>query len=76
MEIRTVSDLRRAFRNGPYAWPGGYPCLFVMSDGDVLSFRSAKQERRRLLEALRDRDNSGWRPVAFAIDYENDADAA
>jgi hypothetical protein len=71
MEIKSISDYRAAIRNGPYAWPGGYPTFFVMSDGDALSFEAAKSERRAILEALRDHANSGWRPVAFEINYED-----
>jgi hypothetical protein len=34
--IKSVSDYRKAVRNGPYAWPGGYPLFFVTSDGAAL----------------------------------------
>jgi len=33
MKIETISDFRKAMRHGPYAWPGGYPCYFIMGDG-------------------------------------------
>lgn len=59
-------------RHGPYAWPGGYPMFFVMADGEALSFDAAKKERRCLLEALRDNDRSGWRPVAFEVNWEDE----
>jgi hypothetical protein len=59
-------------RNGAYAWPGGYPMFFVMGDGEAISFKAAKAERRNILEALRDHDSSGWRPVAFEINWEDD----
>ena len=76
MIIELISDLRKAFRNGPYAWPGGYPCFFVLADGELLSFAAAKANRRRLIEALADyRTNrhelSGWRPVALEINWED-----
>ncbi len=71
MEIRNISDFRRAVRNGPYAWPGGYPCYWIMSDGGACAFTVAKSERRNMLEAIRDRDSSGWRPVAFDINWED-----
>jgi hypothetical protein len=58
-------------RNGPYAWPGGYPCFFVMSDGDSMSFDAAKENIREILEAIRDRSNNGWRPLALEINYED-----
>ena len=76
MRIQTISDFRTAMRRGPYAWPGGYPCYFLLSDGEALSFNAAKQERRSILEALRDyqtdkRERSGWRPIALEINYED-----
>jgi len=72
MRIETISDLRKAFRHGPYAWPGGYPCYFVMADGEPLSFKAAKENRRELLEALAhtaDR-HYGWRPIGLEINWE------
>ena len=71
MNINSISDFRRAVRNGPYAWPGGYPLYFVCSDGEALSFAAAKQERRLILEALRDNDRSGWRVVGVDTNWED-----
>lgn len=76
MEIRSISDFRRAVRNGPYAWPGGYPCYWIMSDGAACAFSVAKDERRNMLEAIADyqqdkRESSGWRPVALEINWED-----
>ena len=74
MQIETISDFRRAVRNGKYAWPGGYPLFFITADCASLSFEAAKQERRQILEAIRDNANgSGWRVVACEINWE-DAD--
>lgn len=72
MLINSISDFRRAVRNGPYAWPGGYPCYWVMSDGAACAFDVAKSERRNMLEALANpRDRSDWRPVALDINWED-----
>lgn len=71
MQIDSISDFRKAVRNGPYAWPGGYPLFWVTADGGVCSFAVAKSERRNMLEAIRDRDNSEWRPVALEVNWEN-----
>lgn len=71
MNIKTISDFRAAMRHGPYAWPGGYPCFFVTNDGAALSFAAAKAERRNILEAIRDKDHSGWRVVAVDINWED-----
>lgn len=69
----TISDFRRDYRAGPFAWPGGYPRFFVLSDGEPLSFEAAKTERRAILEALREGLNNGWRPIGADINWE-DAD--
>lgn len=73
MQINSIADFRTAMRLGPYAWPGGYPLYFIMSDGGALSFKTAKAQRRNLLEALRDGDRGGWRPLAVDVNWE-DAD--
>lgn len=74
MYINTVSDFRAAMRNGPYAWPGGYPCYFVCSDGEALSFAAAKENRRLIVEAIADRDkSSGWHVMGVDINYEDSA---
>jgi len=71
MQINSISDFRRAVRNGPYAWPGGYPLFWIMSDGEACAFHVAKDERRNMLDALANQDNSGWRPVALEINWED-----
>ena len=71
MNIDTISDFRAAMRRGQYAWPGGYPCYFITSDGAALSFKAAKECRREILQAIADRDRSGWRVVAVDINYED-----
>lgn len=71
MLINSIGDFRRAVRAGPYAWPGGYPLYWIMSDGGACAFDVCKTERRNMLEALAARDNSGWRPVALDINYED-----
>ena len=71
MNINSISDFRRAVRNGPYAWPGGYPVYFITSDGEALSFKAVRENRREILEAIRDRDNSGWRVVGMDVNWED-----
>ena len=74
MEIHTISDFRRAVRNGPYAWPGGYPCYWIMADGGACAFNVAESERRAMLDALaypEDVPHLQWRPIALEINWEN-----
>ncbi len=67
----TVSDFRRDMRNGPYAWPGGYPLYFVMSDGAAMNFAAARENCRQVLEAIRDQDSSGWRIMGVQVNWED-----
>jgi hypothetical protein len=67
----TISDFRRDYRIGKFAWPGGYPRYFVCEDGEALSFEAAKENRRLILEAIRDQDRSGWHVVGVDINWED-----
>jgi hypothetical protein len=72
MEIKSISDFRRAVRNGPYAWPGGYPLFWLMSDGEACAFSIAKTERRYMLEALANPSpHDDWRPIALEVNWED-----
>ncbi len=45
-EIDSVAKLKAILRNGPYAWPGGYPMAIQLSDGELISFATAEIEFR------------------------------
>lgn len=70
MNIDKPSDFGKALRQGPYAWPGGYPLYFICDDGAPLSFESARKEGQRICQAIRERSRDGWRVVAVEINYE------
>lgn len=62
-----LRDLR-----APYAWPGGYPRFFVCSDGEALSFDSARENKRLIMESIRDGDRaSGWHVCGADINWED-----
>ena len=71
MNIRTAIDLKTALRNGPYAWPGGYPLYFVTSDGGALSFDTVRAEFRSVLDSVKTETDDGWRVVACDVNWEN-----
>jgi len=71
MEIKHVFDFNKALAHGPYAWPGGYPCFFVTSDGEALSFKAAQENAGLIRDAVIAQDNSGWRVVAFEVNWED-----
>lgn len=81
MRINTISDLRAAVRNGPYAWPGGYQMRFICSDGESMCFDCvAHGSRREVLEALNERIRDGkawnadWDVMAFEVHWEGSAE--
>lgn len=73
MKIDTICEFRHAMRNGPYAWPGGYPLYFVTSDGAALSFEAVRENVRLVLDSIAHRIDDGWRVVALDVNYEDGA---
>jgi len=71
MNINTVKDLKQALRNGPYAWPGGYPLYFITSDGAALSFKAVRENLRCVIWSIKNKVSDGWRVQAMAINYED-----
>lgn len=71
MQINSISDFRKAVRNGAYAWPGGYPLYFICDDGGGLCPSCVKKERRNILESIAHKQHDGWRVVAIEINYED-----
>lgn len=70
-EIKSVAEFKATLRAGRFAWPGGYPMYFMMSDGESMSFESARREFRQIVEAIQNKSSDGWRVVACDINYEN-----
>jgi acetyl-CoA carboxylase alpha subunit len=71
MQINSVSDFRKAVRNGKYAWPGGYPLFFICDDGGALCCDCVKTERRNILESVAHNHKDGWKVAALDINYED-----
>lgn len=67
----TVSMFRRDVRNGPFAWPGGYPLYFLTSDGDVLCHDCAYKKRGSIIHAIHGGWGDGWRVVCMGVNYED-----
>lgn len=63
--IETGRDLCAALRAGPYAWPGGYECFFIASDGGTLSFEAVRENLTSVLWSIRTGCDNGWRVVAM-----------
>ena len=70
-EIKSVADLKATLRNGPYAWPGGYPLYFITSDGGALSFGTVEAEIHNVIDSLRRNSRDGWLVVACDVNWED-----
>jgi hypothetical protein len=71
MRIKTIADLESILKNGPYAWPGGYPLYFVTQDGGVLSFKAVEENRPEVDSAIADDNDPQWRVVACETNWED-----
>ena len=70
--IKTVADLKATLRAGKTASIGCYPLYLITSDGGSLSFESAKQNFKNIVDSIRHDISDGWRVVACDVNYEND----
>lgn len=70
MNIETVQQFDEALGE-PYAWPGGYPRYFITSDGAALSYKAAQENAEVIRDAIRVKDNGGWRVVAVDVNWED-----
>ena len=67
----TKHDLQQFIRRNGWAWPGGYPLVLVMSDGDVIDAQAARENYRLIREAMKTCDKrSGWLPDGLMIHWE------
>ncbi len=73
MKIETTTELKKALRDGAYAWPGGYPCYFITDDGAALSFDAVKEELKQIMWAIKTKDRGGWQVVGLDVNYEDPA---
>jgi len=70
--IATSADFKATLRAGAYAWPGMYPLYFVTDDGAALSFESARNNARYIIDAINSKHyGGGWRVCAVEVNYED-----
>lgn len=67
----TIEQVKDFIRN-PFAWPGGYRQLLVMTDGEVLCNKCAKSEFKLILASTRDNLNDGWNVAAISVHWEGE----
>ena len=61
-------ELQSFIRSNGYAWPGGYPCALMMSDGECIDAQSARENYR----LIRRETGADWTPSAVFIHWEGD----
>lgn len=73
MSKTALKQLKEALRNGPYAWPGGYPLYFIAADGEALSFQAVRDNLKLVMHATcypEYREND-WRIVGVDVNWED-----
>jgi hypothetical protein len=55
-------------RSGGFAWPGGYPCALLMSDGEVIDAETARENYR----LIRRETGPDWTPLDVFIHWEGE----
>jgi hypothetical protein len=67
----TRQQYESAIESGPYAWPGGYPVRFIMSDGESVCFDCGKAESAEIGAAIAAPVNGdSWLPIACEVYWE------
>ena len=61
-------NLQDFIRSNGFAWPNGYPCALLMSDGEVIDSKAERENYRLIRRA----DNSDWTPCEVFIHWEGD----
>lgn len=68
-KIQTTSELKATIRAADYAF-GGTSLVLITDDGETLCATCARNEFRQIFEAVRDKENNGWRAVSACMDNE------
>ena len=73
MKINNTKELKQALRDGPYAWPGGYPLYFIAADGEPLCHTCVKRNFKQVIyETYRPRAGDMFRVIGQEINYEDE----
>ncbi len=71
----TIIQCIKEYIRDPYAWPGGYPKILVMSDSEVLCADCAKENFRLIVQATKDQLGDGWQAEGVGIHWEGESHA-
>lgn len=68
-KINTVAELKATIRAADRAF-GGVSLVLHTDDGADLCEKCARSEFRQIAEAVRDKDDNGWRAITASMDNE------
>lgn len=64
-------SIKEFVRSGGYAWPGGYPTVLIMMDGEVLDAKCARENYRQIRNTMRGNDRGdSWSPAGVDVHWE------
>ena len=63
-----ISALKSFIRSNGYTWPGGYPCVLLMADGEVIDAQTAWENYRLIRREV----SMDWTPVDVFIHWEGE----
>jgi hypothetical protein len=69
MKSELMADVRDYIRE-PYAWPGGYPKVLYMADGEAMCAECARKNYRQISEATRHHGDRDWAAGIVDIHWE------
>jgi hypothetical protein len=69
----TLQEIKTQLRDGPYAWPGGYPKFFVTADGGILSFAAARKRWTEIVYSHLHGIRDSWFVDGVDINWEDDS---
>lgn len=70
MNNQTLQSMKEAIRQ-KYAWPGGYPLVLIMDDGECLCMGCAQKEWKNIYQSTKNHERDGWQAAGVEINWEN-----
>ncbi len=69
MKNATVEQVKSFIRH-PYVWPGGYPLILVMNDGECLCVDCARSSFRAIVDSTKHGTRDGWAAAGVQVYWE------
>ena len=68
--------LQEFIRSNGWAWPGGYPCVLLMADGECIDAKSARENYKQIRRAMMNERawwvDAQWTPETIFIHWEGE----